>query len=62
MAARTVSRTVDLPWLLPWVRVALLIREIRSTTWDEATWPTARAALGKAIGMQAKMRRRGWWN
>jgi hypothetical protein len=42
--------------------VALLIREIRSTTWDEATWPTARAALGKAIGMQAKMRRRGWWN
>ena len=29
------------PYLLPWVRVALLIRSIRMTTFDEATWPTA---------------------
>jgi hypothetical protein len=31
-----------LPFLLLWVRVALLIRSIRTTTWDDATWPTVK--------------------
>jgi hypothetical protein len=32
----------QLPYLLPWVRVALLIRSIRTTTFDEATWRVSR--------------------
>jgi len=34
--AMTGHRVIEsrLPFLLPWVRVALLIREIRATTWD----------------------------
>lgn len=27
--------SLGLPFLLPWVRLALLIRSILSTTWDE---------------------------
>jgi hypothetical protein len=27
------------PYLLPWVRVLLLIRDIRSTTWGHERWP-----------------------
>ena len=27
------------PFLLPWVRVLLLIRSITSTTWGHAAWP-----------------------
>ena len=35
----------QLPYLLPWLRVALLISSIRATTFDEATWPTAKTVL-----------------
>jgi len=28
-----------LPFLLPWPRLALLIRRILATRWDETTWP-----------------------
>lgn len=62
---RTVSPkplAADVPLLLPWLRLALLIRGTRKTRWDDATWPTAKTALGKALRMQAQMRRRGWWN
>jgi hypothetical protein len=41
----------QLPYLLPWVRVALLIRSIRTTTFDEATWPTAKTVLARALAM-----------
>ena len=40
-----------LPDLLPWVRVALLIRSIRTTTFDEATWPTAKTVLNRALAI-----------
>jgi hypothetical protein len=40
-----------LPYLLPWVRVALLIRSIRTTTFDEATWPTAKTVLNRALAI-----------
>jgi hypothetical protein len=59
---RAVARTADLPWLQAWARVTLLLRDIRTTRWDEPTWPTAKVALGKALKMRADMRRRGWWN
>ena len=40
-----------LPYLLPWVRVALLIRSIRTTTFDEATGPTAKTVLNRALAI-----------
>jgi hypothetical protein len=33
----------NLPFLLPWLKLALLIRPITGTTWDDAMWPTVRA-------------------
>jgi len=45
----------QLPYLLPWVRVALLISSIRATTFDEAS--TARA-----LAMRSRLAREGWWN
>jgi hypothetical protein len=51
-----------LPYLLPWVRVALLIRSIRTTTFDEATWPTAKTVLARLLSMRTRLAREGWWN
>lgn len=45
------DRVNQLPYLLPWVRVALLIRSIRTTTFDEATWPTAKTVLNRALAI-----------
>ena len=52
----------QLPYLPPWVRVALLIRFIRATTFDEATWPTAKTVLARALVMRNRLAREGWWN
>jgi hypothetical protein len=56
--------TVDpkLPYLRPWLRLALVIRQIRSTTWDAVTWPTAQEALLDALKMQKKTRGSSTWN
>ena len=51
-----------LPYLLPWVRVSLLIRSIRATTFDEETWPTAKTVLARALAMTSWLAREGWWN
>ena len=56
------DRVNQLPYLLPWVRVALLIRSIRTTTFDEATWPTAKTVLARALAMRIQIAREGWWN
>jgi hypothetical protein len=50
------------PYLLPWVRVTLLIKAIRATTFDEATWPTAKTVLARALAMRGRLARGGWWN
>jgi hypothetical protein len=52
----------QLPYLLPWVRVVLLIRSIRATTFDEVTWPTAGTVLARALAMRSRLLREGWWN
>ena len=52
----------QLPYLLPWLRVALLIRSIPSTPFDETTWPTARTVLARALAMRSHLPRQGWWN
>jgi len=48
-----------LPFLLRWVRTALLIRSIRATTWDDATWPTAKVTLARALDMRRQINREG---
>ena len=51
------QHNTHLPFLLPWLRLGLLTRDIRSTTWDDATWPTMKQALKDALKLQAQMRR-----
>jgi hypothetical protein len=51
-----------LPYLLPWVRVTLLIRSILTTTFDETTWPTAKTVLARALAMRSRRSRERWWN
>jgi hypothetical protein len=47
-----VDRPEHLPFLLPWPRLALLIRRILSSQWDEATWPFAKHELIKALKLR----------
>jgi len=51
-----------LPYLLPWVRVLLLIRPITSTTWGHEAWPQVKAVLRRAMEMRRQIAREGWWN
>jgi hypothetical protein len=51
-----------LPFLLPWLRLELLIRTITFTTWDDRTWPIVKVELARALRMRAAVRREGWWN
>jgi hypothetical protein len=41
-----------LPYLLPWVRVLLLIRSITSTTWAHEAWPEVKPVLRRALEMR----------
>jgi hypothetical protein len=50
------------PFLLPWVRVLLLIRDIRSTTWGHERWPHVKPLLRRALEMRRQLARDGWWN
>jgi len=50
-----------LPYLLPWVRVLLLIRSITSTTsGHEAS--ELKPVLRRALEMRRQIAREGWWN
>jgi hypothetical protein len=40
-------------FLLPWPRLALLIRHILSSQWNKATWPIAKAELARALKLRA---------
>jgi hypothetical protein len=51
-----------MPFYLPWIRVALLIQQIRATTWDDTTWTPVKEALRRALALQIPMRRQAWWN
>ena len=51
-----------LPYLLPWVRVLLLIRSIRSTTWGHEAWPDVKRVLRRALAMRRQIALGGWWN
>jgi hypothetical protein len=56
------KHNTDLPYVLLWLRLGLLIRAIRTTMWDDATWPTLKQVLKDSLQMQSVMRRRSWWN
>jgi hypothetical protein len=42
------------PYLLPWVGVLLLIRDIRSTTWGHERWPHVKPLLRRAFDMRRR--------
>ena len=44
-----------LPYLLPWVRVLLLIRSITSTTWGHEAWPEVKPVLRRALEMRRQI-------
>jgi hypothetical protein len=50
------------PYLLPWVRLLLLILDLRSTTWGHARWPHVKPRLRRALEMRRQIARDGWWN
>jgi hypothetical protein len=50
------------PYLLPCDSRDLLIRSILTTTFGEATWPTAKSVLTRALTMRGRLARQGWWN
>jgi len=53
------ARVTRLPYLLPWVRVLLLIRSITSTTWGAEAWPEVKPVLRRASGDAPADRARG---
>jgi hypothetical protein len=61
-AGRSGDPVNHLPYLLPWLRVALLIRSILFTRFDEAVLPTAKTTLARALMMRSRLSREGWWN
>jgi len=56
------DRVTRQPYLLPWVRVLLLIRSITSTTWGHEAWPEVKPVLRRALEMRRQIAREGWWN
>jgi hypothetical protein len=51
-----------LPYLLPWLRVELLLRSILTTRRDEATWVVVRLQIPRLLAMRRQVARDGWWN
>jgi hypothetical protein len=49
-------------YLLPWIRVFVLIRSITSTTWGHEAWPLVKSVLRRALEMRRQIARDGWWN
>jgi len=43
---------VNHPFFLPFIRLELLIRSIRTTRWDLETWPTVKVELRRALSSE----------
>jgi hypothetical protein len=50
------------PYLLPHVRVELLVHTIRSTTWDAATWAIVRTQIPRVLELRCQAAKDGWGN
>jgi hypothetical protein len=51
-----------LPYILPWVRLLILIRSITSTEWDEPAGRLVQPILRQTLEMRRQIAREGWWN
>ena len=51
---------MSVPYLLPWVRVLLLICSITSTTWGREVWPEVKPVLRRALEIRRQVAREGW--
>ena len=51
-----------LPFLLPWIKVNLLIRSIAQRTWPEAEWRIIKPHLRRALEVRRDVSREAWWN
>ena len=49
-------------FLLPCVRLQLLIRTMCSRTWDAEAWPLVKHELIRAMRLRRLLARAGWWN
>jgi hypothetical protein len=48
------------PYLLPWVRVLLLIRSVALTKWGHEVWSQAKPEPRRALEMRRQIAREGW--
>jgi hypothetical protein len=51
-----------LPFLLPWLKVNLLIRSITRQTWPDNEWRILRPRLRRALEIRGRLRQAGRWN
>ena len=51
-----------LPYLLPWVKVNVLIRSITGRVWPEEEWKIIKPHLRRALEIRRDLSRAPWWN
>jgi len=51
-----------LPFLLPYVRIELLISTMLTETWAPEAWPVVKDEFVKAMKLRRVLARHGWWN
>ena len=51
-----------LPFLLPWLKVNILIRSITSHILPDEQWRILKLELRRALEIRSQIRREGWWN
>jgi hypothetical protein len=49
-------------WMLPWLRVNLLLLDMTKAFRVREARPVLKVELTKAIAMREKLRRGAWWN
>jgi hypothetical protein len=48
-----------LPYLLPWVRIELLLRSMLEVRWNGDTWPIIRVHLRRSLEIRSALAREG---
>ena len=51
-----------LPYLLPWLRVELLLHSILTTRWDAVRWAIIRPEIPRLLAMRRQAAKDGWWS
>ena len=52
----------DRVWMIPWLRINVLLRDMVHLLRDRETRPVLKVELNNAIKMREKLRRGVWWN